>query len=59
MFPWHAPTLSPGQKPAAWNFLPFLRIGVAPALGANNDEVLAHLGYSEQQIGDFRARKVI
>ena len=35
------------------------KIGVAPALGAHNDEVLARLGYSEQQIGDFRARKVI
>ena len=31
----------------------------APELGEHNDEVLARLGYSEQQIGDFRARKVI
>jgi crotonobetainyl-CoA:carnitine CoA-transferase CaiB-like acyl-CoA transferase len=35
------------------------KIGVAPALGAHNDEVLARLGYSEQQICDFRARKAI
>jgi crotonobetainyl-CoA:carnitine CoA-transferase CaiB-like acyl-CoA transferase len=35
------------------------KIGVAPALGAHNDEVLARLGYSEQQIEEFRAHKVI
>ena len=35
------------------------RIGIAPELGEHNDEVLASLGYSEAQIGDFRTRKVI
>jgi crotonobetainyl-CoA:carnitine CoA-transferase CaiB-like acyl-CoA transferase len=35
------------------------RVGVAPALGAHNNEVLAEIGYSAEQIGDFRARGVI
>ena len=35
------------------------KIGTAPKLGADNDTVLAGLGYSADQIADFRARKVI
>jgi crotonobetainyl-CoA:carnitine CoA-transferase CaiB-like acyl-CoA transferase len=35
------------------------RIGIAPELGAHNDEVLADLGYSPAQIRDFRERKII
>ena len=35
------------------------KIGTAPKLGADNDAVLAGLGYSADQIADFRARKVI
>jgi crotonobetainyl-CoA:carnitine CoA-transferase CaiB-like acyl-CoA transferase len=35
------------------------RIGVAPVLGAHNDELLADLGYSPAQIEDFRERKII
>jgi crotonobetainyl-CoA:carnitine CoA-transferase CaiB-like acyl-CoA transferase len=35
------------------------RIGVAPELGAHNDEVLGELGYSGEQIRDLRERKVI
>jgi crotonobetainyl-CoA:carnitine CoA-transferase CaiB-like acyl-CoA transferase len=35
------------------------RIGIAPELGEHNNEVLSGLGYSEAQIADFRARKVI
>src|SRR6267142_4408065 len=31
-------------------------IGVAPELGADNDEILAELGYSAAQIEDFRER---
>ena len=44
--PWHF-----SQTPA--------HIGVAPALGAHTDAVLASLGYSPAQIGDLRQRKII
>jgi crotonobetainyl-CoA:carnitine CoA-transferase CaiB-like acyl-CoA transferase len=35
------------------------KLGIAPELGEHNDAVLGELGYSAQQIGDFRKRKVI
>jgi len=35
------------------------QIGVAPKLGAQNDEVLARLGYTPAQTEDFRKRKII
>jgi crotonobetainyl-CoA:carnitine CoA-transferase CaiB-like acyl-CoA transferase len=35
------------------------QIGVAPELGADNDAVLADLGYTPAQIADFLARKII
>jgi crotonobetainyl-CoA:carnitine CoA-transferase CaiB-like acyl-CoA transferase len=35
------------------------KIGIAPELGEHNNEVLSGLGYSEEQIADFRTRKVI
>ena len=34
-------------------------IGIAPKLGAHNDEILADLGYTTQQIDDLRQRKII
>ena len=34
-------------------------IGIAPELGAHNDEILARLGYTPAQIEDFRERKII
>jgi len=34
-------------------------IGIAPELGAHNDEILARLGYTQAQIEDFRDRKII
>jgi crotonobetainyl-CoA:carnitine CoA-transferase CaiB-like acyl-CoA transferase len=34
-------------------------IGVAPKLGADNDEILGRLGYSNAEIADFRQRKII
>ena len=35
------------------------RVGIAPELGAYNDEVFAALGYSPAQIDDLRERKII
>src|SRR4051812_13612157 len=35
------------------------RIGIAPELGADNDAVLAGLGYTPAQIADLRERKII
>ena len=35
------------------------QIGIAPELGAHNDEILAALGYTPAQIEDFRERKII
>jgi crotonobetainyl-CoA:carnitine CoA-transferase CaiB-like acyl-CoA transferase len=35
------------------------RIGVAPKLGADNDEILASLGYTPAEIEDLREKKVI
>ena len=35
------------------------RIGIAPELGAHNDEILAELGYTPAQIDDLRERKII
>jgi len=35
------------------------QIGIAPELGAHNDEALAELGYSPAQIEDLRERKII
>jgi crotonobetainyl-CoA:carnitine CoA-transferase CaiB-like acyl-CoA transferase len=35
------------------------KIGIAPELGEHNDAVLGGLGYSEAQIADLKARKVI
>src|SRR6266581_2631858 len=35
------------------------QIGIAPELGAHNEDVLIRLGYSAEQIRDFRERKII
>jgi crotonobetainyl-CoA:carnitine CoA-transferase CaiB-like acyl-CoA transferase len=35
------------------------QVGIAPELGAHNDEILAGLGYTSAQIEDFRERKII
>jgi crotonobetainyl-CoA:carnitine CoA-transferase CaiB-like acyl-CoA transferase len=43
-----------------WNFSETpAHIGIAPELGADNDEILAELGYTPAQIEDFRERKII
>ena len=35
------------------------KVGIAPKLGADNDEILADLGYTATQIDDLRQRKII
>ena len=35
------------------------KIGIAPELGADTDEILARAGYSVSEIADFRARGVV
>ncbi|MEA2741749.1 MAG: hypothetical protein QOG25_120, partial [Acetobacteraceae bacterium] len=35
------------------------KVGRAPALGDHNESVLSGLGYSAEQIKDFKNRKVI
>ena len=35
------------------------RIGIAPRLGADADEILSGLGYTSAEIADFRERKII
>jgi crotonobetainyl-CoA:carnitine CoA-transferase CaiB-like acyl-CoA transferase len=43
-----------------WNFSETpAHIGIAPELGADNDDVLAELGYSPAQIKDFREKRII
>jgi crotonobetainyl-CoA:carnitine CoA-transferase CaiB-like acyl-CoA transferase len=44
--PWHF-----SQTPA--------KIGIAPELGADTDEILARIGYSGAEIADFRARGIV
>jgi crotonobetainyl-CoA:carnitine CoA-transferase CaiB-like acyl-CoA transferase len=57
-YPKHGKTLKVHGTPWQFSETP-ARIGVAPELGAHNEEVLGGLGYSAAQIGDFRARKII
>src|SRR5262249_34562415 len=43
-----------------WNFSETpAKIGVAPKLGAHNDEILSRLGYAPAQIEDLREKKII
>ncbi len=57
-YPEHGKRLKVHGTPWRFSETP-ARIGVAPKLGADNDEVLADLGYTAAQIGDFRERKII
>jgi crotonobetainyl-CoA:carnitine CoA-transferase CaiB-like acyl-CoA transferase len=57
-YPKHGKTLKVHGSPWHFSETP-AHIGIAPELGAHNEEVLADLGYSPAQIEGFRERKVI
>lgn len=57
-YPQHGKTLKVHGTPWRFSETP-AKIGIAPELGADNDTVLADLGYSTSQIVDFRNRKII
>jgi crotonobetainyl-CoA:carnitine CoA-transferase CaiB-like acyl-CoA transferase len=57
-YPKYGKTLKVHGTPWQFSETP-ARIGVAPELGAHNDDVLAELGYSAEQIKDLRERKII
>ncbi len=57
-YPKHGKRLKVHGSPWHFSETP-ARVGVAPELGAHNDEVLADLGYSSTQIQDFRDREII
>ena len=43
-----------------WNFSETpAQIGIAPELGADNDEILDRIGYTPAQIADLWQRKII
>ena len=57
-YPKHGKKLKVHGSPWQFSETP-ARIGVAPELGAHNDEVLKSVGYSAAEIEEFRERKVI
>jgi crotonobetainyl-CoA:carnitine CoA-transferase CaiB-like acyl-CoA transferase len=57
-YPKHGKTLKVHGSPWCFSETP-AQIGIAPELGAHNDEALAALGYSPAQIEDLRDRKII
>ncbi len=57
-YPKHGRKLKVHGSPWQFSETP-AHIGVAPGLGAHNDDVLGGLGYSSEQIRDFRERKII
>ncbi len=57
-YPKHGKRLKVHGSPWHFSETP-AHIGIAPELGADNDEALAELGYSPAQIEDFRERKII
>jgi crotonobetainyl-CoA:carnitine CoA-transferase CaiB-like acyl-CoA transferase len=57
-YPEHGKRLKVHGSPWHFSETP-ARIGVAPKLGADNDDILAGLGYTPAQIEDFRDRKII
>jgi crotonobetainyl-CoA:carnitine CoA-transferase CaiB-like acyl-CoA transferase len=57
-YPKHGKRLKVHGSPWHFSETP-AHIGVAPELGAHNDEALAELGYTRGQIQDLRDRKII
>src|SRR4051812_32880233 len=57
-YPKYSKTLKVHGSPWQFSETP-ARIGTAPELGADNDEVLAEFGYTPAQIRDLRERKII
>ena len=57
-YPKHGKRLKVHGSPWHFSKTP-AQIGVAPELGADNDAVLADLGYTSAQIDDLRQRKII
>ena len=57
-YPEHGKRLKVHGSPWHFSETP-ARIGVAPKLGADNDDILANLGYTAAQIEDFREKKII
>ena len=57
-YPKHGKRLKVHGSPWHFSETP-ARIGIAPELGAHNDEVLAELGYSPAQIEICAERKII
>jgi crotonobetainyl-CoA:carnitine CoA-transferase CaiB-like acyl-CoA transferase len=57
-YPKYGKTLKVHGTPWQFSETP-AHIGIAPELGAHNDEVLAGLGYTTEQISDLRERKVV
>jgi crotonobetainyl-CoA:carnitine CoA-transferase CaiB-like acyl-CoA transferase len=57
-YPEYGKTLKVHGSPWQFSETP-ARFGIAPKLGADNDAVLADLGYSAEEIRGFRDRKVI
>ncbi len=57
-YPDYGKTLKVHGSPWHFSATP-AQIGVAPKLGADNPEILARLGYTADQIADFRRRKIV
>src|SRR5487761_1191399 len=57
-YPEYGKTLKVHGSPWHFSATP-AQIGVAPKLGADNAEILAGLGYTSDQIADFRERRIV
>jgi crotonobetainyl-CoA:carnitine CoA-transferase CaiB-like acyl-CoA transferase len=57
-YPKHGKRLKVHGSPWHFSETP-AHIGIAPELGAHNDEILAELGYSPAHVEDLRENKII